>query len=49
MTEVICKQRLSYEYKIREYLQNCKYYDVYQEHFRKRLQSYKKTIKRIAL
>ena len=32
---------------IGEYVQNCKYYDVYQGHFRKPLQSYKKTIKKL--
>ena len=42
MTEVICKQRLLYECKIGEHLQNCKCYDVYQGLFRKPLQSYKK-------
>ena len=40
MSEVICKQRLLHEYKIGEYLQNCKCYDVYQGHFKKPLQSY---------
>ena len=44
--EVISNQRLLYEHRIVQYLQNSKYYDVYQDHFRKPLQSYQKTIKR---
>ena len=49
MSDIICKQRLLYKQKIGEYLQNRKCYGVYQGHFRKPLQSYKKTIKRITL
>ena len=44
-SEVICKQRPLYEHKIVQYLQNCKCHGVYQDHFRKPLQSYEKTIK----
>ena len=42
-SEVICKQRLLYEHKTVQYLQDCKCHGV---HFRKPLQSYEKTIKK---
>ena len=45
-SEVFCKQRLLYEHKIMQYLQNCKCYDFYQGHFRKPLQSYEKLHKK---
>ena len=45
-SKVICKQRLLHEHKIGQYLQNWKCYDVYQGHFRKPLQKYKKIVKR---
>ena len=49
MSAFIWKQKLLDENKILQYLQNHKYYDVEQGHFRKTLQSSTKNIKNIYL